>query len=171
MKPKMLCSCCVSGYVALGVDEEKTPYELRSVFRELVKQWHPDRYEHDTSMRVVASQKLSAINAAYTHIASCENTRKRARASSHQSSGLNHFCNALDESGFQYVGICYYGSVQQSSSTCRRPWPNFGVSTRTSKLAQMLAVTLAVCFALVALCLMFPDMVNDISLYTISLET
>jgi len=49
----------------LGLDERATEQELKDRYRQLVKQWHPDRFANDPHRRAVAEAKLKAINLAY----------------------------------------------------------------------------------------------------------
>jgi hypothetical protein len=39
--------------------------ELKRAYRDLVKVWHPDRFEHDEKLRQLAEKKLREINGAY----------------------------------------------------------------------------------------------------------
>lgn len=52
----------------LGVDSSVTPEELKKVYRDLVKEWHPDRLLHNPSLHKTAQQKLQEINEAYDHL-------------------------------------------------------------------------------------------------------
>jgi curved DNA-binding protein CbpA len=52
----------------LGVDSSVTAEELKKVYRELVKEWHPDRLLHNPSLHKTAQQKLQEINEAYDQL-------------------------------------------------------------------------------------------------------
>lgn len=52
----------------LGVDSSVTPEELKKVYRDLVKEWHPDRLLHNPSLHNTAQQKLQEINEAYDQL-------------------------------------------------------------------------------------------------------
>ena len=52
----------------LGVDSSVTPEELKKAYRELVKEWHPDRLLHNPSLHKTAQQKLQEINEAYDQL-------------------------------------------------------------------------------------------------------
>lgn len=52
----------------LGVDASVTSDELKKVYRELVKEWHPDRLLHNPSLQKTAQQRLQEINEAYDHL-------------------------------------------------------------------------------------------------------
>ena len=55
-------------YKILGVDSSITAEELKKVYRELVKEWHPDRLLHNPSLHKTAEQKLQEINEAYDQL-------------------------------------------------------------------------------------------------------
>jgi hypothetical protein len=44
--------------------------EVRQAYRDLVHVWHPDRFVHNERLQRMASQRLAAINEAYSHIRS-----------------------------------------------------------------------------------------------------
>jgi DnaJ-domain-containing protein 1 len=52
----------------LGVDSSVTAEELKKVYRELVKEWHPDRLLHNPSLHKTAQQRLQEINEAYDQL-------------------------------------------------------------------------------------------------------
>lgn len=49
----------------LGVDPTAPIMHVRQAYLDLVKVWHPDRFEHDARLREKASQSLQRVNAAY----------------------------------------------------------------------------------------------------------
>ena len=54
-----------SYYRTLDLLAGATEQEIRSAYKLLVNVWHPDRFEHDTSLRNAAEEKLKAINEAF----------------------------------------------------------------------------------------------------------
>ena len=50
---------------ALDLESGATWGEVRQSYRDLVRVWHPDRFESDAALRVRAEQRLVAINEAY----------------------------------------------------------------------------------------------------------
>jgi len=51
-------------YEVLGVKENASPEEIKKAYRELVKQYHPDKYENNP-LKDLAEEKLREINEAY----------------------------------------------------------------------------------------------------------
>ncbi len=51
-------------YQVLGVPEGASPEAIRAAYRELVKKYHPDRYQ-DNPLKELAEEKLKEINEAY----------------------------------------------------------------------------------------------------------
>lgn len=49
----------------LRVDQDCSPEQLRQAYVDLVKVWHPDRFQADARLRQKADQTLRGINAAY----------------------------------------------------------------------------------------------------------
>jgi hypothetical protein len=49
----------------LGLGPDATKQQIDLAYRDLVKVWHPDRFESDPSLRLKATQKLRELNAAY----------------------------------------------------------------------------------------------------------
>lgn len=55
-------------YEVLGVSEQASDDEIKTAYRQLVKKYHPDRYQHGSTEQVQAAEKLKQINAAYDMI-------------------------------------------------------------------------------------------------------
>jgi hypothetical protein len=58
------CSRCVA-LRALDLPFQATEDDIEDARRTFVKVWHPDRFQHDESLKQVAEEKMRAINAAY----------------------------------------------------------------------------------------------------------
>ena len=54
-------------YKVLGVSENATDEQVRAAYLELVKKYHPDKYQ-DNPLKELAGEKLKEINEAYDTI-------------------------------------------------------------------------------------------------------
>jgi preprotein translocase subunit Sec63 len=52
----------------LGIEPGISPFAVRRRYRELVKEWHPDRYPHGSPAQAEATRRTQEINAAYRTI-------------------------------------------------------------------------------------------------------
>lgn len=63
-------------YATLGLEPNATAEQLRDAYRELVKQWHPDKVAHNPKLYAIAEEELKVINVAYdflqSHLATTE---------------------------------------------------------------------------------------------------
>jgi curved DNA-binding protein CbpA len=57
-------------YEILGVNVGASIEEVKQSYRDLVKIWHPDRFDNDPRLQKKASEKLKEINRAYNDICS-----------------------------------------------------------------------------------------------------
>jgi DnaJ-class molecular chaperone len=65
---ELLGSEVLKPYQTLGVGPEVPEIELRTAYRDLVRVWHPDRFENDPRLRSKAERKLQEINSAYAEM-------------------------------------------------------------------------------------------------------
>ncbi len=54
----------------LELEQAVPPRELREAYRDLVRVWHPDRFEGEPRLRLKASARLADINTAYRFLSS-----------------------------------------------------------------------------------------------------
>ena len=54
-------------YEVLGIKEGASEEEIRAAYRELVKKYHPDKYQ-DNPLGELAQEKLQQVNEAYDQI-------------------------------------------------------------------------------------------------------
>jgi len=52
-------------YQLFGLKPGASAEEAKQAYRDLVRVWHPDRFEHDERLRMIAQNKLKEINGAY----------------------------------------------------------------------------------------------------------
>jgi len=52
-------------YELFQLGPDATPEQVKQVYRELVKKWHPDRFSHDPKLQQHAQEKFIEINEAY----------------------------------------------------------------------------------------------------------
>lgn len=55
-------------YAILGVGYGASADELKHAYRDLVREWHPDRHQHDSCKQTQAEEKLKQINLAYERL-------------------------------------------------------------------------------------------------------
>ena len=63
---KSVDKCCK----ILRVDPSATPEQLKKAYRDLVKEWHPDRFLYNPRLHSQAQEKLREINDAYDQLQS-----------------------------------------------------------------------------------------------------
>lgn len=89
-------------YKVLGVSENASDAQIRSAYLELVKKYHPDKYQ-DNPLKELAGEKLKEINEAYAMI-----TKQRQQNGS--SGGYSGASSHAYSSGSSYSGSSSYGA-------------------------------------------------------------
>ena len=54
-------------FAILGVTKFSTKYEIKKAYWELIKIWHPDKFENYIKLQNEAQKKCKLINEAYSH--------------------------------------------------------------------------------------------------------
>lgn len=91
-------------YTILGVSKNATDEEIKTAYRTLARQYHPDNYSDDNPLKGLANEKMQEINSAYDEI-------QRQR----QAGG-----RAYTGSGTYYESYSGEGSGAQSFANIRR---------------------------------------------------
>jgi hypothetical protein len=52
----------------LGVPADSTPEQIRQAYQDLVRVWHPDRFQSDSRLQQIAQEHLREINEAYNQL-------------------------------------------------------------------------------------------------------
>ena len=77
----------------LGVDSTATPEELKRAYRDLVREWHPDRFLHNPRLQSNAQEKLREINEAYSQLQAVILDQKTPRKNLSDKSGSSRVTN------------------------------------------------------------------------------
>jgi hypothetical protein len=64
-------------YQLLGVRPGASSEEIREAYRDLIRVWHPDRFEHDSKLRAKAERTTQELNAAYRRLSRSHRGRSR----------------------------------------------------------------------------------------------
>ena len=69
-------------YTILGVTPDASDEEIKAVYRDLARKYHPDNYPDESPLKDLAKERMQEINAAYAEI-----EKERARGKGSSSSG------------------------------------------------------------------------------------
>lgn len=90
-------------YKVLGVSEKATDEQIRAAYLELVKKYHPDKYQ-DNPLKELAGEKLKEINEAY------ETITKQRQQSGFSGGSYGGSSSYGYSSGSSYSGSSSYGA-------------------------------------------------------------
>jgi hypothetical protein len=94
-------------YDVLGVKPGISTQELKAVYRDLAKVWHPDRFGHDPRLQQKAQEKLKEINEAYEQIISGAASKPKVEQRNYERSS----------SGYEYQAkVAYEYQAQPAKS-------------------------------------------------------
>ncbi len=77
-------------YEVLGVSRNATDDEIRKAYRELVKKYHPDKYQ-DNPLADLAEEKLREVNEAYDQIMNGRNASGAGGAAGYRTQGNSSY--------------------------------------------------------------------------------
>lgn len=90
-------------YEVLGVKEGASQAEIKSAYRKLVKQYHPDQYG-DNPLKDLAQEKLAEINQAYDMLTKGNNnSNNNTGYNSGYNTNYNNTSNSSDAYAFQEI--------------------------------------------------------------------
>ena len=84
-------------YEVLGVKPNASQEEIKSAYRKLVKQYHPDQYR-DNPLQELAEKKLAEVNEAYQMLT---NGNTSSSSNSYSSNSYNNTSNGNDTTMLQ----------------------------------------------------------------------
>lgn len=99
----------VNPYEILGVRREASDEEVRRVYKDLVKKYHPDKYV-DNPLRELAEEKLKEINMAYDQIMK----EREGKSYSNNSSSYHNQSNYQDPSFLHIRRLIDSNNIQQA---------------------------------------------------------
>ena len=79
-------------YKVLGVSPQASDEEIKRVYRELARKYHPDRYQ-EKDLSELASEKMKEINAAYEEIQQLRAREKSEESAFTATSGAGQYSN------------------------------------------------------------------------------
>jgi|GEM_PF-6098374 len=61
-------------YEVLGLTPDASSDQVKEAYHELIKQWHPDKVAHNTTLQAIAQEEMKRINSAYEALKSHKQT-------------------------------------------------------------------------------------------------
>lgn len=100
-------------YQVLGVSEKATDAQIRAAYLELVKKYHPDKYQ-DNPLKELAGEKLKEINEAYDIITKQRQQGGRPNSGSNASNNYGYGYNNYGSGSSSYSNGSSYGGEYAS---------------------------------------------------------
>ena len=120
-------------YEVLGVKPGASQDEIKSAYRKLVKQYHPDQYV-DNPLKDLAEEKLAEVNRAYEML---KNTSGSSNTSYGSSSSYNSSSNTSYNNGGSYGSdVAQYAEIRrmiQSGNNAAAESRLNGISNRNAE--------------------------------------
>lgn len=92
-------------YEVLGLKQGASQDEIKSAYRKLIKQYHPDQYTNNP-LKDLADEKMREINAAYDTLTKNAGKNNSSYSNSNNSSYSNNYSNSNSGSGgYNYVQV------------------------------------------------------------------
>lgn len=100
-------------YKVLGLERTATDEEIKAAYRELVKKYHPDKYQ-DNPLADLAQEKLMEVNEAYDILMRGKNTSSARRSSSSANYGSrgNSYDYTSTSSRYSSYGSPEYDAIR-----------------------------------------------------------
>lgn len=86
-------------YKTLGVDKNATQDDIKSAYRKLAKQYHPDLHPNDNA----AAEKFKEVNEAYSVLGDADKRAKYDRGEMDDNGGFNPYGGGFSASGFDDI--------------------------------------------------------------------
>ncbi|MBQ7152904.1 MAG: J domain-containing protein [Clostridia bacterium] len=110
-------------YQILGVSPTASDEEVKKAYRDLVRKYHPDRYQ-DSDMAALAGEKMKEINAAYEEIQKARAAKSGARGGSGDvHDGPSGFRKESDSPFYSRVRMNIYNGMLEAAENELRNVP------------------------------------------------
>ena len=107
-------------YEVLGIKPGASQDEIKSAYRKLVKQYHPDQYR-DNPLQELAQKKLAEINEAYAMLTNGNTSSNSSSYNTYSSNSNNNYSSGNDSADLSQVRILLQrGQLQAAESILSR---------------------------------------------------
>lgn len=107
-------------YEVLGIKPGASQDEIKSAYRKLVKQYHPDQYR-DNPLQELAQKKLAEINEAYAMLTNGNTSSNSSSYNTYSSNSNNNYSSGNDSADLSQVRMLLQrGQLQAAESILSR---------------------------------------------------